>query len=516
MVIIIVLFFVSYVPLRWSAARPLRRHIGPGFVISCLVPYALGLFIHNGPIFLVSVLILFVATTRDRLDAICRFVMLALLLPQVLWFIHLGSLYIVTLNTLHVLGIGLLISYLIRPDRKSVPLRGMTIEDAFVAVMVLILWIGAGRFPSFTIFLRNGVAAGLMMLLPYIALRRGLRTSEEFMRVVACFALASVIVATFAVYETLHGWALFDTFQMIGNPDAISSSVYRRGGVLRAPSTMGSALMVGMVMLIGLTATLYSRRYVRSGWMIYGWGCALFLGMLMAQSRGNMALLPVAALIYFIQRRKYGFVAAIVAGAPIAFGVLLEAASVSPRIAGFLQIGVNSGGSSDVYDYRQLLFKRGMEEGAMHRWTGQGINDVIADLADITQGQHIVDLVNTYLTFYLTSGLLGMVPFFLLFAGIFWKLGTVRIGRLGNPVLAAMRGFALTALVVVAVQLTFVSFIDRTPWCLVIALVAGRMIGLERARLMKSKNVGGVATEAASSTESLPVRGRDAITASPA
>jgi hypothetical protein len=488
LIFITILFFLAYVPLRWSATAQLRRHIGPGFVISWLVPVALGLMTHSGPPYLFVVLVLFLATTTSRLDAACRFGMLCLLLPQVSWSIRAGSIYLFDLNTVSTLGLGVLIKNLVKPDGNKGVKGKLTPEDAIVAVLLMIIWVGSGRFPSFTAFLRNGVAAGLLLVLPYLVVRKNLRTSEDFMRFTACFAIAAAIVATFAIYETRFGWVLFDSFRTIGHPEMLSNAVYSRGGALRAASTMNGALMLAIALIIGLVATLYSRRYVREEWMLGCWGVVIFLGLLMAQSRGNTALLPVAVLIFCIQRKKYGYAAAIAVAAPVGLGVLLVAANFSAKIAGFLQIGVNGGGvAAKVYDYRQLLLHRGMEVAATHRWFGQSIDDVLAQLADITQGQHIVDLVNSYLTFYLVSGLAGLVPLGVLFAIILWKLGTTRIGRAGGAALADMRGFALTGLIIIAVQLTFISFIDRVPLLLVVGLAGARLLRIERG---KSRRLG--------------------------
>jgi hypothetical protein len=489
LIIITVLFFMSYGPLQWSATRTLRRHIGPGFVISYLGPLYLGIILPSAPVFLAAVLILFLATTRDRLDAACRFIMLALLLPQVIWRISVGSTYLLDINTVDIVGIGLLIQCALKPDRRGLPMRGFTAEDGFVGLLFLIFWIGGGRVPSVSMVLREGVTQAMLLLLPYIALRRSLRSSEEFMRLTACFAVAAGILALFALYEALNGWTLFGMYRQVSDAAGVNKGLVQRGGALRAPVTMSSALMLGVVLLAGLTAAFYSRRYVRQGWMILGWGVVILLGLIMTQSRGNIALLPAAALIFCLQRKKYGAAAAIGIGAPLMVGLLLAAARISPQISAFLNIG-GAGASSqltaDVYDYRQILLQRGMEVASMHRWTGASMNDVLDQLADIAQGQGIVDMVNTYLTLYLVSGLAGMLPLLLMLAMIWWKLVSARTSRLGSPELADMRGFALTALTVVTVQLAFMSFIDRLPLCIAIALVPARMVGIERRRIERA------------------------------
>jgi hypothetical protein len=488
LVIVLILFCMSYVPLHWSATKALQRNIGPEFLISYLTPLVLGLVLPWAPVFLAIVLVLFLATTRDRLDAACRFVLLALLLPQIIWRLHIGAMYLFDLNTIHILAIGLLIQCALKPDRKAAPISQWTIEDTFVTLLFAIIWIGGERMPSISLFLREGLSQTLMLLLPYFALRRSLRSSEEFMRVTACFAVASGILALFAIYEAVNGWTLFGMYRHVSDAGGMNKSLIQRGGALRAPVTMSSALMLGVVLLSGLTATFYSRRYVRQTWMILGWGAVTFLGLVVTQSRGNLALLPIAGLIFCLLRKKYGLAALIGVGAPAALAILLAAAQMIPQIGAFLNVGSQAASSrltADVYDYRQLLLNRGLEVGAMNRWTGASLDYVVGQLADISQGQGIVDMVNTYLTLYLISGLAGFLPFLAILAIIWWKLITARTSRLGNPELSDMRGFALTALAVVTVQLAFMSFIDRLPLCLFIALVGARIVAIERGRLQR-------------------------------
>jgi hypothetical protein len=507
LVIIIVLFFMSYGPLQWSATPALRRHIGPGFVISYLGPLILGLILPKAPVFLGIVFILFMTTTRDRLDAGCRFILLSLLLPQIIWRINIGSFYLLDITTIEVLAVATLIQCAAKPGPRVAPMPQWTAEDWFVILTFVILWIGGGRMPSTSMFLREALSQLLLIVIPYVTLRRSLRSSDEFVRGIACLAVACGILALFAIYESLNGWTLFGSYRHVSDAAGMNKGLIQRGGALRAPATMSSALMLGVVLLAGLTAALYSRRYVRQGWMLMGWVTVIFLGLMMTQSRGNTALLPVAVLIFCLLRKKYGYAALIGIGAPAAFGILMAAARVSPQIAAFLNVGGQGATSqltADVYDYRELLFTRGMEEAAKHRWTGASYDYVVGQLADIAQGQGIVDMVNTYLTFYLISGLAGMIPFVALLGTIWWKLISARTDRGGTPELIDMRGFALAALAVVTVQLAFMSFIDRLPLILGLALVGARMVAIELRRRKRTSAAPG--SEAPAAAPARPIR----------
>lgn len=490
LIIITLLFFVAYWPLHWSATPELRRMIGPGFVVNYLGPLYLSIIFPHAPFFQFVLLGLFLVTTRDRQDAACRFVLLALLMPGVTWRISLGGSYLGDITTIPVLAIALFIKCVSKPDRDAAPIRGVTVEDVFVIAFYLITWIGGGRLPSVSEVLRGGVDQAMVLIVPYFALRQSIRSSEEFMRVITCIAVACGILSLFAVYEAANGWTLFGAYRGVSDVAGINRSLVSRGGAMRAAVTMSGALMLSVVLLMGFIATFYSRRYVRKTWMLTGWGTVIFLGIVMTQSRGNLALLPVAVGIFAVLRRRWGLVAGIGIGGPAVLGLLYALSSVSPKIAAFLHVGEgaqNSGLGAEVYDYRQLLLSRGMEVAASHRLTGAALKNVVQQMSDITQGQGIVDLVNTYLTIYLVSGLMGFVTFMVLLAMIWSKIISARISRLGVSELVDLRAFAITVLALVVFQLAFMSFIDRLPLCMALALVGIRVVGAERRRLVRER-----------------------------
>ncbi len=491
MIMITGLLLVAYLIVRWCGTPELRRHIGVPFLLSYFVPMYVSVITQSAMLCLVFVLIMFLVTTRDRVDAACRFVMLALLLPPLTWQVSAGPLYLFDMDEMNTLSLALVLKCLFSSDRKVRPLRGLTVEDAFVGWLILISWFGGERLSSVTDFARAGLDQCLVVLILYLALRQSIRSSEEFMRMAACLAAGAFMVAVLAIYEGLHGWSLFALWH--DNITDVKGNVIlmSRGGALRAPATMTGALMLGSVLLIGISATLYSHQYLRRPWMIVGWAGIMALGMFMAQSRGNMVLLPFVVLVFCVLRRRWGYAAIITLGAPAALAILLAAAPLSPRIAALTHFGGLSASTSDDgsgggdIDYRELLLRRGLEEGAKNMWTGTSLNKVVDQLSDITQGQGIVDLVNIYLTLYLVSGLLGFVPFMLLLIGVVVKLAR-RTYNLRSPTLNDTRALALTTLATIMLQISFMSMMDRVPFCLVFPLAAARLVGIERSRLRRA------------------------------
>jgi O-antigen ligase len=124
-----------------------------------------------------------------------------------------------------------------------------------------------------------------------------------------------------------------------------------------------------------------------------------------------------------------------------------------------------------------------------HFWFGQDGDQVKASMVQLTQGEHIVDFVNTYLTFFLNSGLLGLAAFSIPLALIFLKLWRRYDLRRTD---AAARGMEpiVGALTAVCTTLIFTSFYERNPLWLIVALVGVKVL----TRSIPSRNQDAAAT----------------------
>jgi O-antigen ligase len=95
---------------------------------------------------------------------------------------------------------------------------------------------------------------------------------------------------------------------------------------------------------------------------------------------------------------------------------MLIMAQFSPYVAAMM----GKGETASSTEYRRLLFQRGMEEIRKHPALGTTLKSALQNLDDISQGQHIVDLVNGYINYGLTAGywgIIGLLAVFLLPCG---------------------------------------------------------------------------------------------------
>lgn len=488
-VIIMVLFSIVYAPLYYCAGNELRRHIGAGFYICFAATTLAGAIAPGVPAFFFICFVAFVATVKDRLDAVCRFMLMAALAPNAVWHMSVGPIYLLDINTINVLALAVLTCSAINSNNRDIrSADGFKIEDALLIVLVLIASIGQNRMPSVSILVRGFIVPIVYFVLMYYVFRKNIRNSDELRRVIGCIAMSGVVLATFAVYEVRFGWALFDIINRnLASGSFATKSTLMRGDALRASTTMSGPLMLACYMVMASLATFSIRQQVRAGFLWAGWCVVVLAGFVMAQSRGNIVCLGVGVVVLLFFRGKRSAAFLVASAAALAGMALILVRSSSASLFGTLGGFAYQG---RVYsDYRSLLLDRGLEEGAKHRWIGTSLDSVLDRLSDITQGQHIVDLVNTYLTFYLVSGLLGLVSFVGLLLLVFRKLMRRHDVNLVGPTLRIDRAFTLALLAAVTIELAFMSLIDRLPVIFMFVLAAARLIGIERDRAIRARRV---------------------------
>jgi O-antigen ligase len=117
--------------------------------------------------------------------------------------------------------------------------------------------------------------------------------------------------------------------------------------------------------------------------------------------------------------------------------------------------------TASTVDYRARLLTRGMEEYWKSPLIGYSQPEVLSRLADMRQGEGIIDFVNTYLFFALVSGAIGVICFIAAF--VFYIRGMLRFrGALGRADRSlAVPAFLVAGLVMPMEMLVFTSFGGR-------------------------------------------------------
>jgi hypothetical protein len=322
---------------------------------------------------------------------------------------------------------------------------------------------------------RYGLYAILDVLLPYYVASRSLRNEQDWRDTLASFVFAVALMAPIAIFEWLKHWLLYQSLPgHLGVEKWGMGGYLLRGDSLRAVATAGHSLVLGYAMVVGLAlypfvAALMPSRGKR--WLL----AALLLGLLAPVSRGpwvgGAAVLCVLVALNAHRWRRLGQLLGF--GAPLTLVLLLT--PMGDRMVDLLPFV----GTVDSYnvDYRSRLMDAAWVVIKLYPFFGSSDYLSMPEMQTMVQGEGIIDLVNIYVSVALSSGLVGLSAFVLVFFTAAAAVG-FRLLREQPATEGQVLGHVLmAALVGVLVMIGTLSSILNVPllyWLLAGMLVAYR------------------------------------------
>lgn len=393
-----------------------------------------------------------------RLERIAPTYLFALmLLPGLDTTCSIGPLKLFEFGVHDALAVGAVTAILLNGQRKPPAAARL---DLPVATLLLLLVVALGRDTSLTNNLRMLSNVVLDVALPYYIVSRSVRKVEDVQACMLWLACAGATLAAILVYEVAKGWPMYNVlYDRFGVPTLLL--VKARGGMLRAGGPFVEPTSIAMMLTTCIMALWLSRAAFRSGLHHGALMALLLVGMSAPQSRGAWIGLILGFAAADLYRRRVGALACKIAPIVLVGGVLYAAAKLSPSLSETLGM---SGGSADTADYRRQLLDRGMQEAAASPLYGFSMTDLNVRLADLRQGEGIIDFVNTYIWILLISGMIGICIFtgtFLFFLTRLWRFRRLRPASVAQRDSAA---FVFAGLAIPMEMLFFTSFGGRTTF----------------------------------------------------
>ncbi len=303
--------------------------------------------------------------------------------------------------------------------------------DLFLLSFLLLQLVLYAPYESLTNSIRRAFLMLLDTWLPYYVMSRACRDRQMIVEAMSALVLAAFILAPLAIVETLKAWLLYGG---LGDAWNIPNTLYlRRNDVLRASVTSGHAIVLGYFFAVALGMWLYLQRQVPRGWAAMGVGI-LAVGAAATFSRGPWLGAVIAVLGYLalgpgaLKRSIKGLSLFVVVGA------ITLVTPLGQRIVGALPFFGSVG--SDTVSYREQLLHVSIQLIQQNPLFGSP--GFLAQMEELRTGEGIIDLVNTYATFALSFGLVGLA----LFAG-FMALTVLRTWRVVRAVAAEDADFAM-------------------------------------------------------------------------
>lgn len=425
---------------------------------------AAGLLAPNFWIFaLVAVPLILWAARRDT-NPIALYASLLFVIPAIpisLPVVGINRLF--DLDILRLLSLCILVplAWRLRRERRRSPTRGFQAIDMFLlgfGALQVVLFVPPDPATvhnviyhnSFTNALRTGFLFLIDIYVLYYVVSRFCTTRRIVSEVLATFCLASFLLAPIAVFESVRHWLLYAGISPRWGVPLPVDTYIMRGGSLRAQATAGHAITLGYLFDVALGFWLYLQFRVSSTSAKVVVPIVLGAGLLVTYSRAPWL---VAVAIYFV------FVALGARSLPRLFKtafaatVLAIAIAISPvgyRVIRLLPYVGESAGADSSLQYRQALAERSWELIQQHPFFGEQF--IYPEMADLRQGEGIIDFVNEYARIALFYGGVGLLLFlgfvFLAFVKAYpatRDIGTKdpELREIGRSLLASMFGTLL-------------------------------------------------------------------------
>lgn len=441
-----------------------RRAMGAApFVLAIGMPAAAWL-LSNLWLLHVALVAIIPLTARRAGQVPALYLFALMLLPGLDQSVMAGALKLFDFGVHDALALGAALTLFAHPEWRR---RSSFALDVPFAALLLMLVVAMARDTSATHALRILTNHAFDFLLPYYVITRGVRNSADLRHCMLILAGVAAVLSAILVYEMVTTWPMYNILlEHFGLPER--PAVKMRGNYLRAGGPFVESTSIAMVLVFCTLATWLARDRFRPGpW--HGAALALVvIGLLPPQSRGawiGLVFGVILADLYLGQWRSM----ALKAGAAASVSVLLFAMA---RAGGQLAESLGrSGNSSDTVDYRNQLLERGMQEFWQSPIIGFPHAELLGRLHDLTQGEGIVDFVNTHLFIALIGGVIG----FAIFNGaILYSLVQIWRSRRWLPYAdAAQRraaAFAFAALATPVEMLFFTSLGGRVQVLLIVFL----------------------------------------------
>lgn len=465
LIYVLIALGIGLLIVRACVSRELRASLVKTLMVATLLSQTVAFLSPYLVAYHIAVAALIPLLARQQRDVAPLYLFLLLTLPLVSLPLTIGGLYLVTYDVGISLALGAIVGFAVAGSPKG---KGSKVIDLLVALLAILFTLAFSRGTSFTNVSRVALDQICLLVLPYLVVRRSIRTAEDFQRVLIAIIVAAVTLSTLAIFEAVRTWPVYRAvWDHYGINLGSGASVKLRGGFLRSPGPYPEPTSFALILAVGLVMATAIKSVFVSRMAHFAVIAVILVGILAPQSRGawlgaGAGILATALFLGNWRMVGRSLIAVLVA----ALGAV-AAASFSPRFAELI------GSYSDMTiatDYRATLFSRGVSEFWKSPVTGAPFDRVVRALSDITQGEGLVDFVNSYLFVALISGAVGLLVFLLSLMLPLIKLLIERADWVNIGQVLHLKAAVFGVLAAMAVMLGFTSLGGRTTIILVVTL----------------------------------------------
>ena len=331
-----------------------------------------------------------------------------------------GINYLITLNYMSILTLILLLPELQRSDARSAshyPFYRATILY-LVAIAVL-----DARDNTITNSLRLFVVYFIAIFLPFAAISRAMKTTDQLKTCLFTLTLCLIPIALLGCFESLKHWKLYSSafVNVLGEDSSLHYGL--RGDSLRASANFASPIVFGYMLIIGMGILLFLKNYTTKK-NLFLFIFALFLSALYyTKARGPwLGFIVMVVLYIWSGPNKFGNFTKFTFGSVIGLTVL-SMTSFGEKLIGMLPFfsSAQSHEASTV-DYRIRLLEQASILFQKNPIIGMVNYRETPEMEVMRQGQGIIDVVNSYVDIALSYGIVGLGLFLFILFGLFFSV----------------------------------------------------------------------------------------------
>lgn len=426
--------------------------------------FTVGMFCHNVWILYAVMIAYLPMVSRSRGEAAALMVVGLNSVPELASFIVAGGSLIMQIDKFLCMSLGLLFVFL------RFPKTGIRANGYFDIPFLLLcaLEFTSARDLNFTSTVRVCLVTILTVGMPYFLLTRSITRVEDLRRVMMSLCFVGFVLGCVGIFEALaHFLPYMELYRTLGL--ATGPTAYKiRSGILRSVTSFGETTSFAVNMGIMFMATIACRFSFKSTSKLVI-ALTIIAGAIFVTSSRNAWIGLIVAIVAFdfFRGRVASFFGKItVLG--MAYSIAGLAAQFSTYMASMMGKSADSAGTAD---YRQRLLTRGLEEFMKHPIAGLSPAQVMESMADLRQGEGIVDFVNGYIYYMLVAGFGGLVALLLAFTMPAIAMATTRKRRMieGLP-LDRYGAFAAAVCISFMITTAFTAFGGRNSSNLYIVL----------------------------------------------
>jgi len=373
---------------------------------------------HNFWLYIVATTILLLVTVPREKNKIALFFFILFAVPTTAAEISgMGIInHFFAINYPRLLSLTILLpAYLYLREQPDTDAYGSLLPDkligGYLALMCVLIFLAS----TFTHALRAGIFyAFLDVFLPYYVASRSLKNLQAFREAIMAFVIAALILSIVGVFEYAKYWLLYSSLETaLGVESGYGNYLQRGDGILRAQASTGHAIPLGFVIAVAIGLYLFLRKSIpNSG--IWALGMVLLIaGLLSPVSRGPWVGAAAIVFIFTLTSRSPGKMLAKLGGLLAVFVPVLLFTSGGQKFIDLLPfVGTTS---TETVGYRQLLIDIAISVILQNPFFGAFDYMLSPEMQQMKQGQGIIDIVNSYISITLSSGLVGLS----LFCGFF-------------------------------------------------------------------------------------------------